>query len=529
MNRETVPRPLRRRGGWDPEAGSRHPAQVTGRPRPAPRPPALDVPRGVPAGRLLAAYGLSASHQDRYESSAKLLLHDRAAAGAPADTADGASAAASSRETATNVNLVSSDEVALRVYTALRPPTTLDAFLDAVRIASKGDSELVTITARETDPALAARIANAWADQYRAFRREADDARAAAATKMVDERLAALPPDRLAGAEGEGLRRQRDELAVAASLRRPTWRWPSARARRRPRCRPGRCAPPSSAGWSGSRSPSSSRCWRSASTAGWRTPTRPLRCTGCRCWGRSPGPPRSPRRRRGGGTPPLPPLATGETDAFRVLRTSISYPDVERRIGSMLVTSAVSGEGKTTVALNLARAYAESGARALLIEGDLRRPVLSARLSLAGAPAWRTCSAPRPPSSRPPGGSPSTRGGSGRRAHLDIVVAGAAASNPQTLLEGKRMSRILEGLEDRYDMVVVDGAPGLGVSDAAPLMREVGAVLVVSRVGRTQIHESQALRDRLELLGVRPLGVVANGVSRRAGHYSAREVAALPG
>ena len=78
-------------------------------------------------------------------------------------------------------------------------------------------------------------------------------------------------------------------------------------------------------------------------------------------------------------------------------------------------------------------------------------------------------------------------------------------------------------------MVVVDGAPGLGVSDAAPLMREVGAVLVVSRVGRTQIHESQALRDRLELLGVRPLGVVANGVPRRAGHSWAREVAPLPG
>ena len=78
-------------------------------------------------------------------------------------------------------------------------------------------------------------------------------------------------------------------------------------------------------------------------------------------------------------------------------------------------------------------------------------------------------------------------------------------------------------------MVVVDGAPGLGVSDAAPLMRAAGAVLVVSRVGRTQTHESQALRERLELLRVRPLGVVANGVSRRAGYYPAREVAPVPG
>jgi polysaccharide biosynthesis transport protein len=480
---------------------------------------------------LLAAYGLSASHQDRYESSAKLLLHEPAAAVAPADAPDGASAAASSRETATNVDLVSSDEVALRVYTALRPLTTLDAFLDSVRIASKGDSELVTITARDADPALAARIANTWADQYRAFRREADDARAAAATRIVDQRLAALPPDRLAGAEGQGLRRQRDELAVAASLQRANVEV-AQRARE-------------------ATTPVSPRPLRAALIGGLaglvialvlallaqRLDRRVADADaaaalhGLPLLGQIPKAAALATAAPGAsGEPSLPPLAAGETDAFRVLRTSISYPDVERRIGSVLITSAVSGEGKTTVALNLARAYAESGARTLMIEGDLRRPVLSARLALAATPGLadvlrseaRLESATRRVAL-------DAGGGSGRGARLDIVVAGAAASNPQTLLEGKRMSRLLEELEDRYDMVVVDGAPGLGVSDAAPLMREVGAVLVVSRVGRTQIHESQALRDRLELLGVRPLGVVANGVSRRAGHYSTREMAPVPG
>ena len=99
---------------------------------------------------LVGAYGLSASHEDRYESSSKLLLHDQEAPGATDDSADGAAAAVPSHQTATNVHLVSSDEVALRVYTALRPPTSLDRFLGSVRIDSKGDSEVVTITARET-------------------------------------------------------------------------------------------------------------------------------------------------------------------------------------------------------------------------------------------------------------------------------------------------------------------------------------------------------------------------------------------
>ena len=144
----------------------------------------------------------------------------------------------------------------------------------------------------------------------------------------------------------------------------------------------------------------------------------------------------------------------------------------------------MTGEGKTTVALNLARAYSESGARTLLIEGDLRRPVLSERLSVAAEPgladvlrgeatlesATRRVALDADSATAP-------------RARLDILVAGAAASNPQGLLEGKQMSRLLAALGDRYDM----------------------------------------------LLRVRPLGVVANGVSRRAGYYPAREVAPVPG
>ena len=347
----------------------------------------------------------------------------------------------------------------------------------------------------------------------------------------MDQRLAALPPKRLAGAEGQALRRQRDELAVAASLER-TEVEVAQRARE-------------------ATAPVSPRPLRAALIGGLAglaialvltllahrldrriaDPDAAAALYGLPLLGQIPkaAAPTTPLPAATGG-PVLPPLAAAETDAFRVLRTSISYPDVERRIGSVLVTSAVSGEGKTTVALNLARAYAESGARTLLIEGDLRRPVLSERLAVAAEPGLadvlraeaRLESATRRIALDPGDDF-------GRGAQLDVVVAGVPASNPQTLLEGKRMSRLLEGLGEHYDMVVVDGAPGLGVSDAAPLMREVGAVLVVSRVGRTQIHESQALRDRLELLRVRPLGVVANGVSRRARHYSPREVAAVPG
>ena len=320
---------------------------------------------------------------------------------------------------------------------------------------------------------------------------------------VVDQRLAALPPKRLAGAEGQALRRQRDELAVAASLER-TEVEVAQRARE-------------------ATAPVSPRPLRAALIGGLAGlaialvltllahrldrriahPDAAAALYGLPLLGQIPKAAASttPLPAATGG-PVLPPLAAAETDAFRVLRTSISYPDVERRIGSVLVTSAVSGEGKTTVALNLARAYAESGARTLLVEGDLRRPVLSERLAVAAEPGLadvlraeaRLESATRRIALDPGDDS-------GRGAQLDVVVAGVPASNPQTLLEGKRMSRLLEGLGEHYDMVVVDGAPGLGVSDAAPLMREVGAVLVVSRVGRTQIHESQALRDRWSSCG----------------------------
>ena len=277
----------------------------------------------------------------------------------------------------------------------------------------------------------------------------------------MDQRLAALPPDRLAGAEGQGLRRQRDELAVAASLQRAGVEV-AQRARE-------------------ATSPVSPRPLRAALIGGLaglaialvlallaqRLDRRVADADaaaalhGLPLLGRIPKSPglSEPAPAADGG-PSLPPLATNEADAFRVLRTSISYPDVPRRIGSVLITSAVSGEGKTTVALNLARAYSESGARTLLIEGDLRRPVLSERLAVPAEPgladvlrAEATLEAATRRIALDAGN------GSGRGAHLDIVVAGAAAPNPQTLLEGKRMSRLLEELEDRYEMVVVDGAP----------------------------------------------------------------------
>ena len=205
----------------------------------------------------------------------------------------------------------------------------------------------------------------------------------------MDQRLAAVPSGRLTGPEGQALRRQRDELAVAASLQRA-----GVEVAQRPREATGPVSPrPLRAALVGGLGGLAialvlallaQRLDRRVEDADAAAALHGLPLLGQIPKAAALVAPASAVS----GRPALPPLAATETDAFRVLRTSISYPDLQRRIRSILVTSAVTGEGKTTVALNLARAYSESGARTLLIEGDLRCHASSRRSGTATTWSW---------------------------------------------------------------------------------------------------------------------------------------------
>jgi capsular exopolysaccharide synthesis family protein len=175
-----------------------------------------------------------------------------------------------------------------------------------------------------------------------------------------------------------------------------------------------------------------------------------------------------------------------------------------------MVSSAVAGEGKTTILSNLAGTLAQAHHRTLMIDGDLRNAGLSKRFS-----------------------SPKTNAGTGLSDlltgqaqasqvivptgvdGLDIIRAGRKAPNPAELLGSRAMRNIMEQLAERYDFIFIDSPPVLPVADGLVISRLVDSVLLVVRSRLTDRKLAQEARRRLLRVHARILGVVVNDVDPR--------------
>lgn len=199
-------------------------------------------------------------------------------------------------------------------------------------------------------------------------------------------------------------------------------------------------------------------------------------------------------------------------EAFRGIRAGLRSGDGEAPPRVVVVTSSLPGEGKTTLAVNLAAALGQSGSRVLLVEADLWRPRVTRYLGLDT--------------------------GSGSGAGLTDVLAGAAElgevtqpwhdgtvtvlpagpmpPSPGELLGSARMRTLLETLRSTYDVVVVDGPSLLTVSDAAVLSAMADGCVITTRYGRTRREQLAAAAATLSRVDARVLGVVLNGVPRTA-------------
>ncbi len=215
-------------------------------------------------------------------------------------------------------------------------------------------------------------------------------------------------------------------------------------------------------------------------------------------------------------------LPAAEAEAFQILRANLRYLSTDRELRSVVVTSTGVGDGKSTVALNLAKADAIVARKVLLIEADLRRPRLAGLLGLGEAEglslflADRTKPLAEVTHSVPVG---SRTNGTAAANALDLVVAGPVPGNPSELIDSDRMRELIREAERDYDLVVIDTAPATMVADAIPLISEATAVVVVGRVGRITSAEADALRDQLERIDAPSFGLVANFAPGMGGKY----------
>jgi tyrosine-protein kinase len=199
-------------------------------------------------------------------------------------------------------------------------------------------------------------------------------------------------------------------------------------------------------------------------------------------------------------------------EAYRRLRTNLQFLLLNGRRNSILVSSSVAAEGKSTTSINLATTLADSGRSVLLIDADLRRPSLADYLNLDGTAGLTDVIIGR--AALPDVVQPLGRG------NLDVLTAGRIPPNPSELLGSRPMEKLLAEATDRYDMVIIDSPPLLPVTDSALLSRFCGGVLLVVGSGSVTRPELATAISSLEAVDASILGLVLNRLrASELGHY----------
>lgn len=197
-------------------------------------------------------------------------------------------------------------------------------------------------------------------------------------------------------------------------------------------------------------------------------------------------------------------------DAFRGLRVALDYAAIEHPFRVLAVVSPVQGDGKTTVAANLAIAMAQAGKRTIAVDLDLRGPSLHRALDVLPAPGWTSI--------RVPEDVRATLQERDEDPRLQVIAAGVGDEDPADVLVPPRLTPIIADLVARADVVVLDTPAVLATTDAQVIAREADAVLLVASASttRAEIEDTVLALDRV---GATVVGTVLNRADVRVRRY----------
>jgi capsular exopolysaccharide synthesis family protein len=190
-------------------------------------------------------------------------------------------------------------------------------------------------------------------------------------------------------------------------------------------------------------------------------------------------------------------LRSGFAEAYRSVRTALQF-STERGVPQVLaVTSTQPGEGKTTTAKSLARNFAQLGKRVLLVDADLRNPALHRAFATENNTGLSNCLS---------GAAKAGQCIQRLEPNISVITSGPLPPNPAELLASARMTSLLTQARERFDQIIIDAPPVLGLADA-PILANLaeGTLLVVesgkSRVGAVQVSIKRLLAARAHLIG----------------------------
>lgn len=202
------------------------------------------------------------------------------------------------------------------------------------------------------------------------------------------------------------------------------------------------------------------------------------------------------------------------SEAYRTLRTNILFSSIDEQIQTIMVASAISGEGKTTTVSNLAVAYAQEGKKVLLIDADFRKPslhkvfMISNQLGLTSVLSNQT--------------SIQDVVKETFVENLDVITSGPIPPNPSEMLGSLKMRTVLEQIKERYDVILFDTPPLLAVTDALIVSSMCDGVILVVNSRKVKKELVKKAKANLEHVHSRFLGVVLNNVNmskRNANNY----------
>ncbi|MFD1926927.1 CpsD/CapB family tyrosine-protein kinase [Sporosarcina siberiensis] len=199
------------------------------------------------------------------------------------------------------------------------------------------------------------------------------------------------------------------------------------------------------------------------------------------------------------------------SEQYRTIRTNINFSMPDKDLKTILITSATSGEGKSTSAANIAIVFAQEGKKVLLVDGDMRRPTMhytfrttnTAGLSNLLTRQWNVDDVVK------------QTGVEG----LNLITCGQIPPNPAELLGSKSMDLLIKELKLKYDVIVFDAPPVLSIADAQILANKCDGTILVVNSGVTDKESAKKAKEVLQASKANIIGTLLNNFKLEKSHY----------